>query len=324
MDQEKSNRIKIIVKIVSFVLVTIALIGVVTLFLHPEHAARYSDERSVEANRIFDERENSIDVIFLGHSGVYSGISPMEIYKKYGFTSYDFSQARQLPWESLEMLKAVLKVQKPAVLVLETDQLFYDEGKNIAESFGRSLVHNFVPILKNHVAWKDWFNKGKKRERSITKGYKFSKDVKPFKGNKNWNPTDKAYKIKKSHLGPFKDICDLCKENDIPVLLLEVPSTKKWDYSKFNAVKKISEEKGLPFIDMNQILEEFGFDWETDSRDKGDHLNYSGAVKVSDYLGKYLQDTYGLVSRKGDEKYASWEEDLCKYEKMIEREVNKK
>lgn len=103
-------------KIVSFVLVTIALIGVVTLFLHPEHAARYSDERSVEANRIFDERENSIDVIFLGHSGVYSGISPMEIYKKYGFTSYDFSQARQLPWESLEMLKAVLKVQKPAVL----------------------------------------------------------------------------------------------------------------------------------------------------------------------------------------------------------------
>lgn len=81
MNQEKSNRIKIIVKIVSFVLVTIALIGVVTLFLHPEHAARYSDERSVEANRIFDERENSIDVIFLGHSGVYSGISPMEIYK---------------------------------------------------------------------------------------------------------------------------------------------------------------------------------------------------------------------------------------------------
>lgn len=142
MDQEKSNRIKIIVKIVSFVLVTIALIDVVTLFLHPEHAARYSDERSVEANRIFDERENSIDVIFLGHSGVYSGISPMEIYKKYGFTSYDFSQARQLPWESLEMLKAVLKVQKPAVLVLETDQLFYDAGKNIAESFGRSLVHN--------------------------------------------------------------------------------------------------------------------------------------------------------------------------------------
>lgn len=99
---------------------------------------------------------------------------------------------------------------------------------------------------------------------------------------------------------------------------------EKWDYSKFNAVKKISEEKGLPFIDLNQILEEFGFDWETDSRDKGDHLNYSGAVKVSDYLGKYLQDTYGLVSRKGDEKYASWEEDLCKYEKMIEREVNKK
>lgn len=45
MNQEKSNRIKIIVKIVSFVLVTIALIGVVTLFLHPEHAARYSDER---------------------------------------------------------------------------------------------------------------------------------------------------------------------------------------------------------------------------------------------------------------------------------------
>lgn len=244
MDQEKSNRIKIIVKIVSFVLVTIALIGVVTLFLHPEHAARYSDERSVEANRIFDERENSIDVIFLGHSGVYSGISPMEIYKKYGFTSYDFSQARQLPWESLEMLKAVLKVQKPAVLVLETDQLFYDAGKNIAESFGRSLVHNFVPILKNHVAWKDWFNKGKKRERSITKGYKFSKDVKPFKGNKNWKPTDKAYKIKKSHLGPFKDICDLCKENDIPVLLLEVPSTKNGITANSTPSKRYPKKRG--------------------------------------------------------------------------------
>ena len=176
--------------------------------------------------------------------------------------------------------------------------------------------------LKNHVAWKDWFNKGKKRERSITKGYKFSKDVKPFKGNKNSKFTDKAYKIKKSHLGPFQRYLRFVQRKRHSRSLLEVPSTKKWDLQRnFNAVKKISEEKGLPFIDMNQILEEFGFDWETDSRDKGDHLNYSG-VKVADYLGKY--SGYVRARQQGQRKMRFYlEKDLCKYRRIIKKRSTK-
>ncbi|MDO4556232.1 MAG: hypothetical protein Q4B70_13985, partial [Lachnospiraceae bacterium] len=42
--------------------------------------------------------------------------------------------------------------------------------------------------------------------------------------------------------------------------------------------------------------------------DKGNHLNFSGACKVTEYLCSYLKRNFQLPNHHKDEKYREWEE----------------
>ncbi len=315
MQQSTKNNV---LKFTGFILSTILIIGALCLFVRPENEMDYADKRSYEAYRVFDEPENTIDVIMLGHSGVYRGLSPMEMYKKYGFTSYACSRATQLPWESYDFLESVLEKQTPKLVIFETDQLFYDKGTSIEENCKQNKIDNVIPIIKNHASWKDWLPGKNYRERSYTKGYQFIKSAKAYTGNKQITETNKSYKIRKDHLKSLDKIYKLCKKKNIPLFLVEVPSKMLWDYEKYNAVKAYADKRGIGFIDCNQRLEEFDFDWKTDTYDAGDHLNYNGAVKLSAFVGEYVSKKYNLPDRRGDSKYSFWQEDLQKYIKYVE------
>ena len=47
--------------------------------------------------------------------------------------------------------------------------------------------------------------------------------------------------------------------------------------------------------------------WKKDTKDKGNHLNYRGAKKVTKYLGNYLKKTGLLEDHRKDSKYESWD-----------------
>lgn len=115
----------------------------------------------------------------------------------------------------------------------------------------------------------------------------------------------------------LEQVYKMCEENRIALMLLEIPSATVWDYSRFNAVKYYAQKRGLEFIDLNQHFEELKFSWKTDTRDKGDHLNYSGALKVCGYIGRHLKENYNLADRREDPGYATWKEDLPRYEKLV-------
>ena len=110
----------------------------------------------------------------------------------------------------------------------------------------------------------------------------------------------------------------MCRQKGIRLLLLEVPSVILWDTSRYNAVRRYVEKRDLEFLDLNRRLEEMKFDWKSDTRDKGDHMNFSGARKVSAYVGKYIRERYELPDRREDAKYLTWKEDLARYEALTE------
>ena len=58
-------------------------------------------------------------------------------------------------------------------------------------------------------------------------------------------------------------------------------------------------------------------DWEEDSRDGGDHLNYYGAVKFSHAFGDFLVQEFDLPDHRQDPAYAAWNEAYPRYLELV-------
>lgn len=255
--------------LIGFILLFILLTLLLSAAVKPDSPMDCTDKRKFEALRVFDEPNNTLDALFFGHSGVFCGINPMEMYAKYGFTSYDCSFASQMPWETTEFLRETLKRQKPKVVVVDVDQLLFKNINHRAD-YVWSQIRRAAPIIDNHTAWKKFLPGGEQRERNFNKGYRRSRRVSPYDsdgsggsvGGKNKNNGDKQYKIAAMSLRCFDEVIEICKEYGVELLFVELPSKKRWNNSTYNAVKKYVDKKGVRFIDLNKHEKEFGFDWE--------------------------------------------------------------
>ena len=83
---------------------------------------------------------------------------------------------------------------------------------------------------------------------------------------------------------------------------------------------KVAEELGIDWIDLNTGDDEVAIDWDTDTRDYGDHLNYYGATKASRAVADILRDRYGLQDHRADagDTYRHWDRAVRAYERQIE------
>ena len=114
------------------------------------------------------------------------------------------------------------------------------------------------------------------------------------------------------------DIVDICKKNDVKLLLVKIPDVNSpaayesaWTQERSAAVKEIVDEYQLDFFDLLYDVD-CGIDWTTDSTDGGGHLNFLGAEKVTDILGQYLVENYKLEQKE----YTAWNEDAKLYDDL--------
>ena len=115
----------------------------------------------------------------------------------------------------------------------------------------------------------------------------------------------------------LRDIARICAERDARLVLVSTPSTKNWDMAKHNRVRLVAEELGVDYVDLNMGDERVDIDWSTDTRDAGDHLNLSGARKVTARMGELLSGRYGLEGHRGDPAFDSWDEAYTRYERKV-------
>ena len=76
---------------------------------------------------IFQEPDNSIDVLSIGDSNVYSSIFPLVWWEQQGFTGYTWGQPSQRIPETYEYLKKIYKHQKPSIVLIDGNNLFRDK-----------------------------------------------------------------------------------------------------------------------------------------------------------------------------------------------------
>lgn len=306
------DKLIIVVKSILFVLIFVLISYVLTYLLIPGNNTKKYGIIKIGEFDILQEKENTIDAVFLGDSVVYSGISPMEIWNEFGYTVYDCAQPAQLTATSYDMLQAAIEGHNLKVAFFEADVLFRDKKNTPKNYYFDQKFKKFFPLSTYHNNWKEkilkFLNTGDDfTELNVYKGYRYIHKIKGVTVQKKLNKTDKIIEIPKTSVDAFKKMIRLSKEKNVKLVLIGDPNLTNFSYERYNAVNKLAKEYGIEYIDLNKD-NPLKIDWSKDTKDMGKHLNYWGAKKVSKFIGEYLKKTGLLEDHRNDEKYQSWNE----------------
>ena len=310
---------KSILKIAGFAAGLFVILAVLSIFFD---GARWVDkgyiaDRDVRIAGMDVERAGQIDVLNVGDSLCNISMTPLELYRDYGYTAYNMGRDLQKPLESLFYILQALEKQPVRVIFWETHNLFRDES--IVSFAGTAFSEFFkykIPFIKYHYIWKNWLEGPGRRK--YFKGYLVNEEVKPFtEDHYYWYPDKEIYPIHDRQKLLFKLALDYCRKNDIQLVLYSAASAVCYDIRWHNAVKELAQECGVDYLDANYDVYLIHIDWSRDTFDGGDHLNLFGCQKMTKYLGNYLADNCGLTDHRKDPAYQNWEDLLPAYEQEI-------
>ena len=318
---------------------TVFLFWTVNLLFMPKYIEKDPDGRITA--EFYREKLNN-DVIFTGSSTVYAGINPITLWKEYGLTSYDRSNSSQTAWIAYYMIKDAIAVAKPKLVVLDVG-FFYVADDYAEEAENRKTLDDMrigrekfqcmktvmtedetvkdylFPILRFHTRWKYLTAEDFKYlyyKPSVTyNGYIRSDLVEPAAAEKKEENLQDVRLSNRNGLF-LENILQLCRDEQIPVLLIKTPShDPKWG-DEFEAdLKFVADPYGVDYINFDDYTDEIGLDYSKDTPDGGGHLNASGAEKFSKYLGAYLTEHFTLTDHRNDPAYVKvWQEKCERYD----------
>lgn len=305
-------------KVGAFLSLTVATLLLPGVLMKPKTMNRFHLDagRAGVFSRIKLEPRNSIDVVVLGDSESYSSFSPMQLWKDYGYTSYVAGVPGAKIGENLDVLRTVLKRQQPKVVMLETNNLFRYQPPGSVEQGTTKKIYQMIPLLKYHSAWKSPLLMARG---ALFQGFNINGGVKPYKGGRYMYPSKEKEKIEATNRKCFEEIARLCQKKKIQLMLYSAPSPRNYNYKKHNALEELAREHHLPYVDLNVKASRLEIDWRSDTRDRGDHLNLSGARKATEFLGYYLNRRMPLTCRWNDKISKRWNMMLKDYNRRERR-----
>ncbi len=91
-------------------------------------------------------------------------------------------------------------------------------------------------------------------------------------------------------------ICKLCKDNGVDLVVIKTPMAafdvlgrQDTYFDKMEELSAFLEEQGIEYYDFNLVKPEFFKSYEFYYLDLSQHLNFVGATKFSEALGKFMQ-----------------------------------
>ena len=258
------------------------------------------------------------DCMFSGtNPGFKKGISPLEA------EAAKVDVAGQAPSKAKA---ADVAGQAPPKAKASAHQNIFDKCKALLQegdsAFLAALNYKF-PLVKYHDNWKHLkltaFLQPRGKYHFSNKGMAYANTVKayPFGNEYMQLSGGKHAMLSEEKLDQFQKIYDLCDRNGVRLVLLTVPSANTWNKGKSDTVKQLAKKYDLTYYDYNRQLPA-GFDWATDSKDGGNHLNYAGASAVTKDLAKKLTDDLTMSpSALTKEQKQQWKKDYEHFHKSI-------
>lgn len=270
---------------------------------------------------ILSEPVDSIDVLFIGDSEVCAAFSPMELWEHSGITAYACSSVDQQLYETRAIADTVLKNQHPKLVIVETN-VFYRHMNRMDALMAE--INRTVPAIRYHNRWKtltlrDFNPRVDYSYHNAFKGFYPSTEVQAADTSDYGRPSDAVNRPSTMNEKYIRALTQTFTDAGAQVIFVTSPNTMNWDATRSNGVAELAQEMGVTYLDMNALREEIPIDFQTDTRDKGDHLNTAGAIKVMNYLNHYLAENFSLPDHRGQPGFARWDEDLQVYHQMKNR-----
>lgn len=285
---------------------------------------------------LYEQEPNTVDALIVGSSHAGMNLSTQVLWDEYGIASFNIWGSVQPFWNSFYNIIEAFKSQTPKVVILEVyaatfDFEYSDDARQVANVEGMRWSQNKWEAIKASAPKERWaqlvtllplvhdrydeltetdFHYYPWSDLVQDKGgldirYGIAGNI-PFLDDAN-QITDVAPLHEKEELY-LRKIIDLCKQKEVPLLLLSSPVVPRlYEQPFYNRVAEIARENDVPYLNCNLLDNETQLDCTHDFFLDGSHLNTIGAKKITRYLGNYLKTNFDLPDRRGLEGFESWE-----------------
>lgn len=329
---------------VSIFLLTIML----SCLLLQHYVLRNVDHNSLRIEGYYQEERDTLDVVFIGASDIYTSFMPGRAYEKYGFTSYLLASESITSEGVKTAVKEVVRTQHPEMIVIEANAFLYgddDNEKNEAHihKFFDNLplsvnkldyIANHVPVddrweylfplIKYHGLWTEYPERLHEMASNLTldmRGHNYLKGfrttAKIFKSDKQCLNSKLAEEKSELDLNPklehqLKDLLSYCNNQNLQVVFVRAPhyvTAETYDRVKrSNKMASVVKEYGYNYYTLENEAVQIGIDEKRDFYNE-DHMNVYGALKFTDYLAEKLVNEEDLEADPiSEDTEESWKE----------------
>lgn len=319
------RRDKTPIRLLCFAIVAVLCISLASVIFTP----KWSDEfrSGTNARGFYEMPKDSVDVLLVGPSHIVCGVNPNLMYEQYGISAYCCGTEAQPLLGSYTWLREALRYQDIKAVVLDVQELFLDSGSvNFRKSVDymrfssvkwealcaykqinpdMNLLSYLLPLIQYHSRYTEleevdftgdhsdshrgYLIETKKRGMDITGYDRATAD--------SATPAD----ILPENLKYFRALCDLCREEDIALVLTITPDIA-FTAEMHAAVQELADEYDLPFYDFNITSEWPQLDYAEHMSDFR-HINVFGAAVITPIITEKLLTMTELPDRRGYENF---------------------
>ena len=303
-----------------FLLLLFFLLALLSQYFLPKGNTLEDGIQEPELYAFLGEPENSLEAVVLGDSIPLSSFIPAYLWRDYGIPSYVCAATAQKPSDGYFLLKRFFRSQSPKVVLYETDQLYLDTA---ASDLVQAEALSRLPVFQYHDSWKfvrpnRLLSSPSYTETSSLKGYHLRKTPEGLTDDPAYlAPEEEAEPISFWNRLCLERTLALCRKQGTRLVLYTAPNAATWTQGRHLAMEALARELGIPYLDANE--ENLDINWTLDTLDRGEHLNYRGAAKVTAWLGEYLRrEVPGLTDRRGNPDHSAWDRDAAAFRARLE------
>lgn len=314
------------IKLLCFAVLMWALLyGLERLFI-------FTSPESLMMDEFLSLERNTVDLLCVGSSHAYTSCDTEVYWNDFGIPAFCISGPGQPVSASYYYLKEAFKTQKPKGVMLEASQLNVlsvdDEYRNInnvawmpySENRARMLYDVVDEKYRERLEWNLSCFHGRWDELSdrdfeyvLNNGRPKTKGFNPWWNYADYTDTltvwDTEYQVEPDTkcIEYIDKIISLCDDNDaVLVVYLSAHNFDENGYGQINWYRNYFNNHNIEMIDGVQLSHELEIDPDVDMCNN--HIAYTGAVKLSKYIGNYLSERQYVVDRRSEKGYKEWEE----------------